>query len=164
MADETEMNAVELATELTIAWLGNQNNRFTTDEVPQFLRKMHATIVELAEGTPARGEEPSPESHTPAVSVRKSLASPEHIVSMIDGKPYKSLRRHLTAHGLSPEEYRQRYNLKPDYPMVAPAYSERRRQVAKALGLGVKGRAARAAKETAQARETPIRSGRKRKA
>jgi predicted transcriptional regulator len=81
--------------------------------------------------------------YTPAVSVRKSLASPDHIVSMIDGKPYKTLRRHLSTHGLTPEDYRARYNLKADYPMVAPAYSEHRRAMAKKIGLGAKGRGAR---------------------
>jgi predicted transcriptional regulator len=67
--------------------------------------------------------------------VRKSLASPDHIISMIDGKSYKTLRRHLSGNGLSPEEYRARYNLKSDYPMVAPTYSEARRTMAKSIGL-----------------------------
>jgi predicted transcriptional regulator len=62
---------------------------------------------------------------------------------MIDGKPYKTLRRHLSTNGLTPEEYRARYNLKPDYPMVAPSYSEARRAMAHKIGLGAKGRAAR---------------------
>ena len=57
---------------------------------------------------------------------------------MIDGKPYKTLRRHLSTHGLTPEQYRERYNLKPDYPMVSPSYSETRRAMAKKIGLGRK--------------------------
>lgn len=73
-----------------------------------------------------------------AVSVRKSLADPDHIISMIDGKPYKMLTRHLTTNGLTPDEYRQRYNLPADYPMVAPNYSARRRDLAKKIGLGRK--------------------------
>jgi predicted transcriptional regulator len=56
----------------------------------------------------------------------------------VDGKPYKSLRRHLSKHGLTPEDYRKRYGLKPDYPMVAPAYAEQRREMAKKIGLGRK--------------------------
>lgn len=147
MSDEASLNVVELATELTIAWLGNQNNRVSAEDVPAFLRNMHATVTELANGAPATDEgteEPAPEADfTPAVSVRKSLASKEHIVSLIDGKPYKTLRRHLATKGLTPEEYRARYNLKPDYPMVAPAYSEARRAMAHKIGLGAKGRAAR---------------------
>jgi predicted transcriptional regulator len=73
------------------------------------------------------------------------LASKDHIISMIDGKPYRTLRRHLSTHGLSPDEYRRRYNLKPDYPMVAESYSEQRRAMAKKIGLGSKGRTAKAA-------------------
>jgi hypothetical protein len=76
--------------------------------------------------------------YEPAVSVRKSLANREHIISMIDGKPYKTLRRHLGTHGLTPDQYRERYGLKPDYPMVAEAYSETRRAMAKKIGLGTK--------------------------
>ncbi|TFI59752.1 transcriptional regulator [Sphingomonas parva] len=163
MTDEKNLNAVELATELTIAWLGNQNNRFAADEVPEFLRKMHATVTELAGGAPAAAQENTGEeqSFTPAVSARKSLASPDHIISMIDGKPYKTLRRHLSTHGLTPDEYRRRYNLKADYPMVAQNYSETRRAMAKKIGLGSKGRAAKsgAAPKTAPA-EQPKRRGR----
>jgi predicted transcriptional regulator len=77
--------------------------------------------------------------------VRKSLASKDHIISLIDGKPYKTLRRHLSTHGLTPEDYRQRYNLKPDYPIVAPTYSEHRRAMAHKIGLGARGRAAKGA-------------------
>jgi predicted transcriptional regulator len=141
---QQELNAVELATELTIAWLGNQNNRVQADEVPDFLKTMHATVTALAGGSSGDGatssESDSAQQFTPAVSVRKSLASKDHIISMIDGKPYKALRRHLTRHGLTPEQYRERYNLKPDYPMVAPTYSEARRDMAKKIGLGQKGR------------------------
>lgn len=148
MTEDSNLNPVELATELTIAWLGNQNNRIAAGEVPEFLRTMHATVTELATGAPGTtsGEERAPaEEFTPAVTVRKSLASSDHIISMIDGKPYKTLRRHLSGHGLTPEDYRQRYNLKSDYPMVAPSYSQARRDMAKKIGLGQKGRAAKAA-------------------
>lgn len=150
MSDDNALNAVELATELTIAWLGNQNNRVTAEEVPAFLRTMHATINELsgssstADGQQSGGE--TAEEFTPAVSVRKSLGSKDHIISMIDGKPYRTLRRHLSTHGLTPEEYRARYNLKPDYPMVAESYSAQRREMAMKIGLGSKGRAKDAAK------------------
>ena len=147
MSDEQTLNAVELATELTIAWLGNQNNRVQADDVPQFLRTMHATITELADGRSASSEpaeEAAPaEEFIPAVTVRKSLASKDHIISLIDGKPYKTLKRHLSRHGLTPEEYRRRYNLRPDYPMVSQSYSEARRDMAKKIGLGQKGRAAK---------------------
>jgi predicted transcriptional regulator len=133
-----DINTVELAIELTVAWLGNHNNRTTTEEVPLFLRSIHDALYKLARpGTAEQTSVPEAEFKH-AVSVRKSLASPDHIVSMLDGKPYKSLRRHLSANGLSPEDYRARYGLKADYPMVAPSYSEARRAIAKTIGLGRK--------------------------
>lgn len=142
MADEAKLNTVELATELTIAWLGNQNNRVAADDVPAFLRTMHATLAELetgeAESAGQTADGTSSEQYEPAVTVRKSLASKDHIISMIDGKPYKTLRRHLATNGMTPEEYRARYNLKSDYPMTAPNYSEARRAMAKKIGLGRK--------------------------
>ncbi|WP_203309170.1 MULTISPECIES: MucR family transcriptional regulator [Sphingomonas] len=139
MTDETTgLNAVELATELTIAWLGNPNTRTSADEVPAFLGKMHDTVRGLLGATDTAPEAPVATEYTPAVSVRKSLASKDYIISMIDGKPYKTLRRHLATHGLSPEEYRERYGLKSDYPMVSENYSESRRAMAKKIGLGRK--------------------------
>lgn len=147
MQDENNSSdMIELATELTIAWLNNANNRVVADEVPSFLQKMHRTLLELSQpGELESNVVASTNQHTPAVTARKSLSSPDHIISMIDGRPYKTLRRHLKNHGLSPEEYRTRYNLKGDYPMVAPAYSEVRRAMAHKIGLGNKGKNARAA-------------------
>lgn len=136
--DTVDTNAVELATELTIAWLSNPNTRASGDEVPGFLRKMHEAVAQLSSTEEAPVSDESATEHTPAVSVRKSLASKDHIISMIDGKPYKTLRRHLAGHGLTPQEYRQRYGLKADYPMVAETYSEARRAMAKKIGLGRK--------------------------
>ena len=129
---------VELATELTIAWLSNPNTRAQAEDIPAFLRSMHDAVMSLAG---RESEEPQAEpvaTYEPAVTVRKSLSSPDHIISLIDGKPYKTLRRHLSGHGLTPEQYRERYNLKADYPMVAPAYAETRRDLAKKIGLGRK--------------------------
>lgn len=162
MSDENILNPVELATELTIAWLGNQNNRVPAEDVPAFLRTMHATVTELASCAAASespNEVPPEENYTPAVSARKSLASKDHILSMIDGKPYRTLRRHLSTHGLSPEDYRRRYKLKADYPMVAESYSAQRREMAKKIGLGRKPRAAAEAAPVA-----PKRRGRAKKA
>jgi len=133
----TETNTVELATELTIAWLSNPNTRTNADDVPAFLQSMHAAVGRLASPDAAEPEQ-AQQDYVPAVSARKSLASRDHIISMIDGKPYRTLRRHLTTHGLTPDDYRQRYGLKPDYPMVAPSYSESRSAMAKTIGLGRK--------------------------
>ena len=136
--EQSETNAVELATELTIAWLSNPNTRANASEVPIFMRTMHNAVTSLT-GPEVTSPEVMPEAeHVPAVSVRKSLGSRDHIISLIDGKPYKTLRRHLAGQGLTPDDYRKRYGLKPDYPMVAPAYAEQRREMAKKNGLGRK--------------------------
>jgi predicted transcriptional regulator len=135
--ESSSADPVELATELTIAWLSNPNTRASAAEVPSFLQTMHEAVSGLsAKGSPEPQE--AEQEYEPAVTARKSLSSKEHIISMIDGKPYKTLRRHLSRHGLTPDQYRERYGLKPDYPMVAENYSEARREMAKKIGLGRK--------------------------
>jgi predicted transcriptional regulator len=136
--DSVQANAVDLATELTIAWLSNPNTRANPSEVPEFLRAMHEAVAGLS-GSNREAEQPeAEEEHVAAVSVKKSLASRDHIISLVDGKPYKSLRRHLSKHGMTPDDYRKRYGLKADYPIVAPAYADQRREMAKKIGLGRK--------------------------
>ncbi|KQS05176.1 transcriptional regulator [Sphingomonas sp. Leaf357] len=163
MADnEDKIDVVELATGLTVAWLSNSNTRAGADEVLAFMRSMHEAVSSLSLGN-APTEEPAEEhSYEPAVTARKSLSNPDFIISMIDGKPYKALRRHLTTNGLTPEQYRERYNLKADYPMVAPTYSEARRAMAHKIGLGSKGRqtkVAQAAKAPRKARAAKTAQG-----
>ena len=137
MAEDTApTNPVELATELTIAWLANPNTKASSDDVPAFLQKVHQAVLGLT-AAPAEQAAADPE-YTPAVTVRRSLSSKDHIISLIDGKPYKTLRRHLSRNGLTPEQYRERYNLKPDYPIVSENYSQVRRDMAKKIGLGRK--------------------------
>jgi predicted transcriptional regulator len=133
-----DINTVELATELTIAWLSNPSTRTNADDVPAFIASMHDALNKLGKGAAAPQDDSAEQTYTPAVTARKSLASRDHIISMIDGKPYKTLRRHLNGHGLTPEQYRERFGLKADYPMVAEAYSEARRAMAKTIGLGRK--------------------------
>lgn len=137
MIENNANEAVEMAVELTIAWLSNSSTRATTDEVASFLKTSHAALTALSPKTdaapvqdvgPIRG----------AVTEKASLASRDHIVSMIDGKKYRTLRRHLKTNGMTPEEYRSRYGLRKDYPMVAPSYSEERSRMAKDSGLGRK--------------------------
>ncbi|MEJ5977615.1 MucR family transcriptional regulator [Novosphingobium sp. PS1R-30] len=139
MAEPTpDNNFLELATELTIAWLSNPNTRASAEEVPGFLQTMHDAVTGLAGSPVAEAETPTEPEYKPAVTVRRSLASKDHLISMIDGKPYKTLKRHLSTHGLTPAEYRERYGLKADYPMVAESYAEMRRGLAKKIGLGRK--------------------------
>jgi len=113
------------------------HNRLPPEAVAAFIRSTHAAITAIGHAevvAPAAASAP----REPAISIRKSLASPDHIVSLIDGKPYKSLKRHLRAHGLTPDDYRAHFGLKPDYPMVAPTYAEGRRAIALSFGLGRK--------------------------
>lgn len=131
----TETSTVELAAEITIAWLSNPHNRATIEDVPAILQSTYASVAKLrnvADGSDAT----SKMKYAPAVSIRQSLASRDHIISLLNGKPYKSLRKHLANNGLTPEEYRVRYHLKPDYPMVSASYSETRRAIAIEIGLG----------------------------
>ena len=138
MAEENDQSRkLELATDLAIAWLSNPNTNASADEVPAFLQKVYGALNTLGSETGADEVSDEPE-YTPAVSVRKSLASKDHIISMIDGKPYKTLRRHLSTHGMTPDQYRERYGLKADYPMVSESYSQARRDMAKKIGLGRK--------------------------
>ena len=138
MTNETsQSNRLELATELTIAWLSNPHTRVSAEEVPSFLRAMHEAVGALERGV-ADDQIVEEQQYEPAVTAWKSLASKDHIISMIDGKPYRTLKRHLSRHGLTPAQYRERFNLKIDYPMVAESYSEARRAMAKQIGLGRK--------------------------
>jgi predicted transcriptional regulator len=129
--DTSTPNPVELATELTMAWLGNPNTRASSEDVPAFLSRMHEAVIALSNAADPTSE-PTTTEYAPATTVRRSLASNDHIISMIDGKPYKTLRRHLSTHGLTPVQYRERYKLKADYPIVARNYSETRRAMAMA--------------------------------
>ena len=166
MADDgNTSNTIELATELTIAWLNNPNNRANADDVPAFLQRMHTTLNGLSSDPAEEADAGDTGTEfTPAVTVRKSLASSQHIISLIDGKPYKTLRRHLSRHGLTPEQYRERYKLKSDYPMVAQDYSEQRRAMAHKIGLGARGRGARAAAPAGEGAppQAPAQTARKR--
>ena len=133
MADNNEeQDLLILTADIVAAFVAN--NSLKPDELPRLIAETHASLVSAA--APTSVAEPANTRFTPAVSVRKSLAKREVILSMIDGKPYRTLKRHLAARGLTPADYRARYNLPADYPMVAPAYSEARRETAKRLGLG----------------------------
>jgi len=103
------------------------------DTIKTVFDALKATSLDLV--APAAPETAHREA---AVTARKSLANPDHIISMIDGKPYKTLRRHLSTHGMTPESYRAEFGLPASYPMVAPTYSESRRAMAKKIGLGRK--------------------------
>jgi predicted transcriptional regulator len=142
MADADQSNLTMLTVDLLSAFVANNNVEYSV--IPELIRSTYAALKSIDTVEPAGPEEPE---HKPAVTVRKSLASNTHIISLIDGKPYKTLRRHLAGHGLTPEEYRERFGLPKTYPMVSKAYSDSRRAIAEKLGLGrrVKGGQAQAA-------------------
>ena len=117
-------NDVELAAALTKAWLINPNTNVATEDVFAFLVVANEALVALrATVERSRRQKNKQEVFMPAVPIRKSLADPSVILSLIDGKPFRFLKRHLAGHGLTPDQYRQRYGLPPDYPIVAASYS-----------------------------------------
>ncbi|MEG8223742.1 MucR family transcriptional regulator [Sphingomonas sp. HH69] len=143
MTDADQPDYTVLTVQLLSAYV--TNNMVPSADLAGLIQSTRAALVAQISAVEA---EPVPE-YTPAVSVRKSLASREHLISLIDGRPYKTLKRHLASHGLTPAQYRERYGLASTYPMVAPGYSAQRREVAQRLGLGQRGTAAKAAAASA---------------
>tara|TARA_R110000744_G_scaffold198837_1_gene318074 strand:+ start:575 stop:997 length:423 start_codon:yes stop_codon:yes gene_type:complete len=121
----------ELTAEVVAAYVSN--NVVQTSDLPGLIANVHSAL-----GSTSKQAVTPVEKQKPAVSVRKSVQH-EYIVCLEDGMKFKSLKRHLmTYHGLTPEEYREKWNLPADYPMVAPAYAEARSKLAKEMGLGQK--------------------------
>ena len=113
------------------------NNPVAADSLPSLIQDVYRTLASI-------GREPvQPERPQPAVAIKKSVFT-DHIVCLEDGKKLKMLKRHLkTAYNMTPEQYRERWGLAPDYPMVAPSYARHRSSLAKKIGLGTKPRARR---------------------
>lgn len=112
------------------------NNTVRADALPGLVAAIHSALA----GTRAPVPEPEPEPQAPAVSIRKSI-TPDAIICLEDGLPFRTLKRHLsTKYGLTPEQYRAKWGLPKDYPMVAPAYAAKRSELAKSIGLGQGGR------------------------
>jgi len=108
------------------------NNSVPAQELSSLINQVHSALARVSSG---QGDLPS-EPLRPAVSVKKSI-TPEHIVCLEDGKKFKSLKRHLrTQYSMTPEQYREKWGLPADYPMVAPSYAAARSQLAKQMGLG----------------------------
>jgi len=129
VADTEQPDSTAMTVQLLSAYFSN--NQVPAGDIAGIIEATRDALERKA-----TAETPAAPEHVPAVSIRKSLGSREHIISMLDGKPYKTLKRHLATNGLTPAEYRERYNLPADYPMIAPAYSEHRRAVAAQIGLG----------------------------
>ncbi len=113
------------------------NNTVGHSEVPELIQSIYGKLSEIASGETEASVE-----LTPAVPIRKSVTD-DYIICLEDGKKLKMLKRHLmTAYGMTPEEYRAKWGLRPDYPMVAPSYALKRQELAKKIGLGRKPAAA----------------------
>ena len=131
MSDTPVKGFVDLTAHIVSAYVSH--NTTPASEIPALIGQVHAALVRISG---SHLEPSAAETAKPAVSVKKSV-TPDYIVCLEDGKKFKSLKRHLrTQYGMSPEQYREKWNLPPDYPMVAPNYAEARSQLAKKMGLG----------------------------
>jgi predicted transcriptional regulator len=134
MAEAQNEKLLALTSQIVAAHVSH--NSITADALPGLIHAVYKTLLTIEQPASAL-EKPRPE---PAVSPRRSVFA-EYIVCLEDGKKLKMLRRHLkTAYKMTPEQYRERWNLAPDYPMTAPNYAKQRSKLAKQIGLGTKSR------------------------
>ena len=134
MADNTDSNELlALTTEIVCSHVAN--NTVNVNDLPQLIQQVYATLANIG-----KAQSPAVERPQPAVPVKRSI-TPDFIVCLEDGRKLKMLKRHIkTAYNMTPEEYRERWRLPPDYPMVAPNYAKQRSSLAKKIGLGTKPR------------------------
>ena len=124
---------LSLTTTIVSAHVGN--NSLAVSDLPPLITQVYRTLANVGVD-----EQPQPERPQPAVPIKKSV-TPDYIICLEDGKQLKMLKRHLkTAYNMTPEEYRDRWGLPPDYPMVAPNYAAQRSHLAKEIGLGTRAR------------------------
>ena len=134
MDDKIDM--IEMTAEIVAAYV--EKNTISMTDLPALIQNVHKALVSVASGGDAVEAAPK----EPAVPVRRSI-TPDHLVCLEDGRKFKSLKRHLrTKYNLSPEDYRAKWGLAKDYPMVAPNYAKARSDLAKQMGLGQGGRQA----------------------
>lgn len=133
-ADQKRVDFVELTADIVSSYV--THNSVQSGDLAGLIASVHAALQGL--GTT---KQPEAERPQPAVPIRKSV-TPDFLISLEDGKPYKTLKRHLAKLGLTPEEYREKWGLARDYPMVAANYAQRRSELAKGLGLGQSRKAA----------------------
>ena len=131
---EEKPELLEMTADIVSAYVGN--NTVSAETLPTLIASIHAALS----GVSAGPVEPEPEPKEPAVPIRKSI-TPDYLICLEDGRKFKSLKRHLrTKYNMSPEEYRAKWGLPKDYPMVAPNYAKARSDLAKQMGLGQGGR------------------------
>jgi predicted transcriptional regulator len=128
--NEKSSSYIELTADIVSAYVSN--NSVPAGDISALISQVHSALLRVSNG---QGEVVS-ETLKPAVAVKKSI-TPEYLICLEDGKKFKSLKRHLrTQYNMTPEHYREKWGLAPDYPMVAPKYAEARSQLAKQMGLG----------------------------
>ncbi len=138
MADNSSSNSsserlAALTAQIAASYVGHNN--VAANDMPQLIATIYQSLSRLGQGKDALESRPEP-----AISVRRSVA-PDYIICLEDGKKLKMLKRHLkTAYNMTPEQYRERWNLPADYPMVAPNYAKQRSRLAKQIGLGTASR------------------------
>jgi len=132
MEEQNQPGLVELTARIVSAFVSK--NTLSASDLPQLISETHAALSRVIGGAPL----PERDEPKPKVPVKRSVM-PDHIVCLEDGKKFKSLKRHLRTHyNLSPEEYRDKWGLPADYPMVAPNYARARSDLAKKMGLGTR--------------------------
>jgi predicted transcriptional regulator len=124
-------NAIELAAEVLTSFVSY--NSVPRSDLSELFQAVHDRLKQIETGTQVEPAKPE----TPAVPIRKSV-TPDYLICLDDGRKFKSLRRHLTTLNMTPQQYREKWGLPPDYPMVAPNYAARRSALAKEMGLGQK--------------------------
>jgi len=128
--DPASGNFIDLTAQIVSAYVSN--NTVPAGDIPGLIAQVHSALARVSGSAVESSNEPL----KPAVSVKKSV-TPEYLVCLEDGKKFKSLKRHLrTQYNMTPEQYREKWSLSPDYPMVAPNYAAARSQLAKQMGLG----------------------------
>jgi predicted transcriptional regulator len=125
---KSSASLIELAADIVSAYVSK--NSVPVAELPNLIASVHTSLTNLGQAASVE-----PEKLTPPVPIKKTV-TPDYLISLEDGRQYKSLKRHLSTRGLSPEEYRRKWGLPHDYPMVAANYAAMRSEVAKSSGLG----------------------------
>jgi predicted transcriptional regulator len=129
ISEERPDTYIELTSEIVAAYVSN--NPVQMREVTELVQTVHSALTRAAKGQETAKQQPA----VPAVPINKSI-TPDYLISLEDGRRYKSLKRHLGGRGLTPQQYRTKYGLPIDYPLVAPNYAKQRSELAKAMGLG----------------------------
>lgn len=158
MESVTQDDIVQLTADIVSAYVSN--NKIGSDELGKLIEEVHSAL----QRAPNAQAIPEPEPREPAVPIRRSV-TPDYIISLEDGRKFKSLKRHLkNTHGLTPDEYRAKWGLAHDYPMVAPNYAKARSELAKSMGLGRKSAAAETAANEAVEQESSAKRPRRARA